>query len=365
MSSGSLKNMFLHLRFLIGIWLLLVVLLFGVNCFTTCFRIDGEGKLAKLKKLINKKIIFHMNDKYRNANVNGRKYVSFVYIHELTLSDYIDYVLNKTEEYDCVLFLIDVESSNGVSKFDRNSLALLEMFDQVAKKIVLENLYLYNECEFSAIIKLQEENDEKGTNKLIRPVFFFYLNFNKANILPLKYVHTIYDLPEFVYVNSNTFHHADYYLKVRSKYMLENYIKQEKQLKDTRERGQRGEIEKGKENELKNKTIPDYFIDFIYAYNRDDTNITSDEYSKKMKMFVGTFIIVITFSLLYIFVLILEKYEILKFVCSYILYLLCLSGLFHCLINKSEAYNMNINLDSIFHKYVYRTTSSHFSASNV
>ncbi|CRG93333.1 conserved Plasmodium membrane protein, unknown function [Plasmodium gallinaceum] len=317
-----------------------VIFFVVIYLFKIIYCFDENEKLIKLKKLINKKIKLHLNETYGNLDEN-KKHL-FIYIHEITLNDYIDYVLNKTDDYDCVLFYIDVESNNTISKFDRKSLVLLELYNEVAKKIILDNNYLYNENNFS---NEQEKEKDKQKNYLIKPVFFFYINFNKYYIKPLKYVHTIYNLPEFIYINSNTFDNFNYSSRIKKNYMLEHYIKNIKQI---------GENKK----EINNKIIQKYFIEFINLHNRNKLILHEDLVYKK-KLYITVFIILV-FIFLYFFVLLLQKYTVLIFICSFILYLICLSGIFHCLINKSEMYNTDKSIETIFQKYIYRSTNSQY-----
>ncbi|CRH03067.1 conserved Plasmodium membrane protein, unknown function [Plasmodium relictum] len=302
-----------------------------------CF--DEDGKLTKLKKLINKKIKLHVNETHKNAGENIKHL--FMYVHEITLNDYVDYVLNKTDDYDCVLFLIDVDSNNITSKFDKKSFILLELFNEVAKKITLDNIFLYNE-NFSNEHDKEKYNDN---NHLIKPVFFFLLNFNKYNNRPLKYIHMIYNLPEFVYINNNTFNNFNYSSKIRKNFMLEYYIKDIKQIDQ-------------KKKELNNQIIQKYFIEFINLHNRNKI-ILHDKFSHKKRLII-TGLIIIIFTFLYFFVLLLEKYNVIIYICSYILYLICLSGIFHCLINNSDAYNKDKSIETIFQKYIYRSTNTQY-----
>ncbi|SOV20519.1 conserved Plasmodium membrane protein, unknown function [Plasmodium sp. DRC-Itaito] len=337
---------------------------------TECFQ--QEEKLKKLKKLLNKKIKFDINEKHKNGYKSTR--YSFIYIHELTLTDYVDYVLNKSSDYDCVLFYINVESNNNISKLDRKTLILLEIFNEVARQIIFNNFVLYNEYEDvllnkeiknqdietvhinnikddNNIYETKDANNKYGKNNvsLLKPLFFFYINFNKSHMNPIKHVHMIYNLPEFVYINNNTFSNVDYQLIIDSKYMLEYYIKAIKKIDYNH-------------TEINNKMIETYFKEFIYLHNKDNMNKIQEKNQKekeKEKIFI-TLLIIFLFLFLYIFVLILQKYNFLIFLCSYLLYFICLSGLFHCLINKSELYNTSKNLDSFFHKYIYRSTNSQY-----
>ncbi|SOV74929.1 conserved Plasmodium membrane protein, unknown function [Plasmodium reichenowi] len=334
-----------------------------------CFQ--QEEKLKKLKKLLNKKIKFDINEKHKNGYKNTR--YSFIYIHELTLIDYVDYVLNKSSEYDCILFYINVESSNNVSKLDRKTLILLEIFNQVAREIIFNNFVLYNENEDVLLLNKEIRNQDKETMYvnnnnnnnniyetkdhndkykkndflLLKPVFFFYINFNKSHMNPIKHVHMIYNLPEFVYVHDKTFDNIDYQLIIDTKYMLEYYIKDIKKIDYNH-------------TEINNKMLETYFKEFIYLHNKGNMNkIKEKNPEEKEKVFI-TLLIIFLFLFLYLFVLILQKCNFLIFLCSYVLYFICLSGLFHCLINKSELYNTSKNLDSFFHKYIYRSTNSQY-----
>ncbi|ETW57918.1 PEK protein kinase [Plasmodium falciparum Palo Alto/Uganda] len=335
--------------------------------------IKNHPQLKKLKKLLNKKIKFDINEKHKNGYKNTR--YSFIYIHELTLIDYVDYVLNKSSEYDCILFYINVESSNNVSKLDRKTLILLEIFNEVARHIIFNNFVLYNESEDvlllnkeirnedietkyvnnnnnnnnNNIYETKDHNDKHKKNDflLLKPVFFFYINFNKSHMNPIKHVHMIYNLPEFVYVHDKTFDNIDYQLIIDTKYMLEYYIKDIKKIDYNH-------------TEINNKMLETYFKEFIYLHNKGNWNkINEKNPEEKEKVFI-TLLIIFLFLFLYLFVLILQKCNFLIFLCSYFLYFICLSGLFHCLINKSELYNTSKNLDSFFHKYIYRSTNSQY-----
>ncbi|CXH86947.1 conserved Plasmodium membrane protein, unknown function [Plasmodium berghei] len=317
--------------------------------------LNDVSKFEKLKKLINKKIKLHINEEYEKDKTQNE--ISFHYIHELSLSDYIDYVLNKDEEYDCVLFLIDVEMKNNISMFDRKTYVLLELFNTVAKKIILENIFLYN-----------EKNYKKGStniymkNNLLKPIFFFYVNFNKSNLNPLKHIHMIQNYPEFVYMNEHTLYNHKYYSLIYSIYMLENFIKKEEKKQD-------GLNDDEIQIELNIESITNYFLKFIYMHNINrysvnlnrtrEESVTKDGIFLNIKMYLS-FIIGIIFMLLYLFILIVNKYNIIIFICSYILYFICLSGLFHCLIYQSEFYNTDITLDSILNTYIYRSTNSQY-----
>ncbi|KEG00691.1 hypothetical protein YYE_04522 [Plasmodium vinckei vinckei] len=317
--------------------------------------LNDVSKFEKLKKLINKKIKLHINEEYeKDKTQNG---MPFHYIHELSLSDYVDYVLNKEETYDCVLFIIDVETKNNLSMFDRKTYVLLDLFNNVAKKIILENIFLYNENNNE-----KENKNIYMTNKLIKPIFFFYVNFNKPNLNPLKYIHMIQNYPEFIYMNENTFYNYKHYSPIRNIYMLENFIKKEEKKQD--------ETNEDKiQTELNIESITDYFLKFIYTHNinkyntslnvNEDDDTNRDGMFSKMKMYLS-FIVGLIFILLYLFILVVNKYNIIIFICSYILYFICLSGLFHCLIYQSEFYNTDINLDSILNRYIYRSTNSQY-----
>ncbi|GAB64595.1 hypothetical protein PCYB_021640, partial [Plasmodium cynomolgi strain B] len=448
---------FLRLRLLLSRLVLPLLLSLVLSLLVLEARgcLDEETKLVKLKKLINKKIKLDINEKYRSEKECTNEYISFLYIHELTASDYVEYVLNKSEDYDCVLFVIDVESTNGASMFDRKNLILLELFNRVAREFILGNFSLYSEGE-----SITEErttrigasgSDERTTPIGARgseerttpigasgseerttpigasgseerttpigafgseerttpigafgsekratpigafgsekratppstPIFFFYINIHKPSILPLKYIHAIDEVPEFFYVGKETFLHFDSYSKVRPKYMFEEYLK----VKRLSER------DKG---EMSNKLVEAYFSDFIQAHNRggsggdsswsgggdsswsggDDSSwsggggdegvgaaVEGSNYLGKIQKHIVTTVLVVLFSLLYILLKMLQRWPSLMFVCSYVLFLTCLSGIFHCLINKSELYNTAKNLDSVLHKYIYRSTSAQY-----
>ncbi|SBT30642.1 conserved Plasmodium membrane protein, unknown function [Plasmodium ovale wallikeri] len=271
-------------------WLLAFLLVISFIDITSCF--DEESRLSKLKKLINKKIKFYINKQHRSVNweeesvgedkksANDNRHSSFFYIHELTLSDYVDYVLNKSEDYDCVLFLVDVENSNGISRFDRKSLVLLELFNNVAKKLTLENILLYDEgrdIELGSTLGVATPKRGKGTPEpvLTKPVFFFYLNIRKHNMTPLKYVHELHSLPEFVYVTKGTFNNSQYHYKIEGVYMLENYIKNERRKKGPYDVDQQTgwkterQIERKteQEEELSHEMIFKFFLQFVYLHN--------------------------------------------------------------------------------------------------
>ncbi|KJP89180.1 hypothetical protein AK88_01058 [Plasmodium fragile] len=330
--------------------------------------LDEETKLGKLKKLINKKIKLDINEKYRSQKKSTSPYMSFVYIHELTASDHVEYVLNKSHDYDCVLFVIDVETTNGTSMFDRKSLILLELFNRVAQKFILGNFSLYSEGEGSSAANLTPVTRANGANERItpssRPIFFFYINVHKPNILPLKFIHAIEEVPEFYYIGKETVLHLDYHSKVRPNYMLENYLKV-KRLRDK------------DKTEMSNQVLESYFLDFIHTHNRGATDsrggsgdqsgggdggatLVEGEYWEKMQHSVITITLVVLFLLLYALLQLLHRWPSLTFVCSYVLFLICLSGIFHCLINKAELYNTAKNLDSVLHKYIYRSTSAQY-----
>ncbi|ANQ06023.1 Uncharacterized protein PCOAH_00003460 [Plasmodium coatneyi] len=316
---------------------LLVLILLSFLLLETRGCLDEETKLAKLKKLINKKIKLDMNEKYRSEKKSTNQYISFIYIHELTASDYVDYVLNKSDDYDCVLFVIDVENTNGQSMFDRKNLILLELFNRVARTFILGNFSLYS---------------EGGSTPSATPIFFFYINMHKPTILPLKYIHAINEVPEFFYVGKETFLHLDYYSKVRPNYILEDYLK----MKGLSERDKA---------EMSNKILEAYFLDFIRTHNRggsasgSPTPLEGNSLEEVQKYFL-TIGLVVLFSLLYLLLQLVQRWPSLMFACSYVLFLTCLSGIFHCLINKSEFYNTAKNLDSILHKYIYRSTSTQY-----
>ncbi|SCL96289.1 conserved Plasmodium membrane protein, unknown function [Plasmodium chabaudi chabaudi] len=316
--------------------------------------LNDVSKFEKLKKLINKKIKFHINEEYeKDKTQNG---MAFHYIHELSLNDYVDYVLNKEEEYDCVLFIIDVETKNNLSMFDRKTYVLLDLFNSVAKKIILENIFLYNENNYK-----KENKNIYIKNKLLKPIFFFYVNFNKPNLSPLKYIHMMQNYPEFIYLNKNTFYNYKHHSPIRNMYMLENFIKKEERKGRWKKRNETDEDEI--QTELNIESITDYFLKFIYTHNINKYNsnldVSEDGIFSNMKMYLS-FIVGLIFILLYLFILVINKYNIIIFICSYILYFICLSGLFHCLIYQSEFYNTDINLDSILNRYIYRSTNSQY-----
>ncbi|KMZ95547.1 hypothetical protein PVMG_04340 [Plasmodium vivax Mauritania I] len=319
--SQILLSRLLRLRFVLPLLLALLLLL-----PKPCGCLGGESKLAKLQKLINKKIKLDINEKYRSEKDTTNQYISFLYIHEITAGDYVEYVLNKSGDYDCVLFVIDVEK----------------------------------QC----------------TPPASRPIFFFYINIYKPSLLPLKYIHAIDEVPEFFYVGQETFLHFDYYSKVRPNYKLEGFLKE----KRSRE---------GDAPEISNQLVQRYFSEFIRAHNRGgsgggvsgggvsggddgssgDRRSSGEEggstpldgnYLQKMQKHSLTIALVGLFSLLYVLLQLLHRWPSLLFVCSYVLFLTCLSGIFHCLINKSERYNTAKNLDSMLHKFVYRSTSAQY-----
>ncbi|KMZ82853.1 hypothetical protein PVIIG_05437 [Plasmodium vivax India VII] len=379
--SQILLSRLLRLRFVLPLLLALLLLL-----PKPCGCLGGESKLAKLQKLINKKIKLDINEKYRSEKDTTNQYISFLYIHEITAGDYVEYVLNKSGDYDCVLFVIDVESTNGVSKFDRKNLMLLELFNRVAKAFILGNFSLYSEGGSGAAKRttpigangteqwtnpIRTNDTEQCTPPASRPIFFFYINIYKPSLLPLKYIHAIDEVPEFFYVGQETFLHFDYYSKVRPNYKLEGFLKE----KRSRE---------GDTPEMSNQLVQRYFSEFIRAHNRGgsgggvsggddgssgDRRSSGEEggstpldgnYLQKMQKHSLTIALVGLFSLLYVLLQLLHRWPSLLFVCSYVLFLTCLSGIFHCLINKSERYNTAKNLDSMLHKFVYRSTSAQY-----
>lgn len=334
----------------------LLALLFWFLLVETRWCLHEETKVAKLKKLISKKIKLDMNDKYRSEGKYSNQYISFIYIHELTATDYVEYVLNKSDDYDCVLFVMDMDNSNGASVFDRKTLILLDLFNRVAGTFILGNFSLYSEGGMS-MSKLRNPIGASGVDRRntpsSTPIFFFYINVNKPNILPLKYVHGIKEVPEFFYVGKDTFLHLDYYSKVRPNYMLEDYLKM------------KGVSDKDK-GEMNNKMLEKYFLDFIQTHNRGSgasgapTPLEDNYPEKKIQKYFITIGLVVLFSLLYVILQLVQRYPSLMFVCSYALFLSSLSGIFHCLINKVELYNTAKNLDSILHKYIYRSTSAQY-----
>ncbi|KNA02085.1 hypothetical protein PVNG_05709 [Plasmodium vivax North Korean] len=135
---------------------------------------------------------------------------------------------------------------------------------------------------------------------------------------------------------------------------------------------------------MSNQLVQRYFSEFIRAHNRGgsgggvsggddgssgDRRSSGEEggstpldgnYLQKMQKHSLTIALVGLFSLLYVLLQLLHRWPSLLFVCSYVLFLTCLSGIFHCLINKSERYNTAKNLDSMLHKFVYRSTSAQY-----
>ncbi|EUD64751.1 hypothetical protein C922_04895 [Plasmodium inui San Antonio 1] len=345
------------LRLRLSLWRLLLPLLLWLLLLQPHCCLDAETKLAKLKKLINKKIKIDINEKYQREKErkSTNQYISFLYIHELTAIDYVEYVLNKSDDYDCVLFVMDVESNNGVSMFDRKNLILLEMFNRVARDFILGSFSLYSEGGSIGW---------KGHIPSSTPIFFFYINLHKPTILPLKYVNAIEEVPEFFYVGKETFLHLDYYSKVRPSYMLESYLKMKR-------------LSGSDKAETSNKMIEAYFSDFIQTHNRGGAaggsgsaicsagygampTLLEANYLGKIQRYLLTIALAVLFLLLYFLLQLIQRWPCLMFVCSYVLFLICLSGIFHCLINKSELYNTAKNLDSILHKYIYRSTSAQY-----
>ncbi|CDU16085.1 dolichyl-diphosphooligosaccharide--protein glycosyltransferase subunit OST3/OST6, putative [Plasmodium yoelii] len=327
--------------------------------------LNDISKFEKLKKLINKKIKLDINEEYEKDKTQNE--IPFHYIHELSLSDYVDYVLNKDEEYDCVLFLIDVEIKNNLSMFDRKTYILLELFNNIAKKIILENIFLYNVNDYK-----KGNTNIYMKNKLLKPIFFFYVNLNKPHLNPLKHIHMIQNYPEFVYMNEYTLYNHKHYLPIHNIYMLENYIKKEEKKKHWKKQDVLNDDKI--QIELNIENITNYFLKFIYMHNinrytvnlnksqeeeEEEEDVTKDNIFFSIKMYLS-FIIGIVFMLLYLFILIINKYNIIIFICSYILYFICLSGLFHCLIYQSKFYNNDITLDSLLNTYIYRSTNSQY-----